>query len=260
MQAHHDGEPLLDELLWRLDQAYRGEPTPWVGAGAERVGGMLQKLPPSTRARALRTVDPLLRRRLRSGADAPTPPLPLPHPSERLWYALDNNTVAGAVRFNRIGREPRGLLSEAMTHHAMRWLERELTLLVNLDTGGPVVDAAFAAETLYERRDDDGLPDVLVEWVRDHPIERVWSPTIGLISRPYEGVRTGDHEGSGELIVTGPGIVPGRIGEIRPTDIAPTVAAAAGVFLRDVEGEPIPGLLPAAGTESGRWIGCAPER
>ncbi|MGH9134874.1 MAG: glycosyltransferase, partial [Ilumatobacteraceae bacterium] len=175
----------------------------------------------------------------------PTPAMVLPPPGDRLWYQLENNTVTGAVRLNMFGREPRGLLSDAMSNHATRWLEYELRSLVNVDGGGAVVTDVYRSDSLYSRRDDDGLPDVLVEWNRSRPIERVWSPTIGLICRPYEGLRSGDHDGIGELIALGPHSVPGRHPKIRGVDVAPTVAAAAGVFLRGRDGHPIPGLVPS---------------
>lgn len=251
MMAHHDGTHLLDDVLWRLDQAYRAESTPWVVGNTARAKAAVDRLPAAFRRRALVAAAPLVRRRLRDGVEVVASEVP--HPSQRLWFQVENNTVSGAVRFNRIGREPHGLLSEPLTRHAARWLESELRQIVNLDSGGSVVGSTFLCEELYERSDDDGLPDLFVEWVRDHPVDRVWSPTIGLVERPYQGVRTGDHHATGELVVTGRGIRAGSIGEIRPTDIAPTVAAATGVFLHHRDGEPIEGLLPDPAADARVW-------
>ena len=248
MQSHFDGTQVLDEVLWRLDQAYRGLPTPWIGPATSRLANAVRRVPGPAKATASAAVRALVRRRLGSRPFDPTPVLVLPPPDERLWYQLDNNTVSGAVRLNRIGREPSGLLGDPLSDHATRWLDDELRTLVNVDTGESVVTDVYRSDTLYARRDDDGLPDVLIEWNRDRPIERVWSPTIGLICRPYDGTRTGDHDRFGELIALGPKSVPGRRQPIRGVDVAPTVAAAAGVFLRGRDGRAIPELVPFGGS------------
>ena len=89
---------------------------------------------------------------------------------------------------------------------------------------------------MYERHLDDGLPDLIVEWTHDVPIERIWSPSFGTICAPYLGTRTGDHDSTGELFVMGGGIADGPSTTIRPVDLAPTVAAAAGATLTDSDG------------------------
>lgn len=256
MRSHFDGTLLLDEILWRLDQAYRGAPTPWIGTASARYADLLRRVPAPGRPAMRSLLGPLARRRL-AGRAAPSPSTPIPSPAERLWYPLENNTVSGAVRFNRVGREPSGLVGTAMRAHAERWLAEELAQLVNIDTGARVVDEVLASDRLYARRLDDSLPDLLVEWVRDHPIERVWSPTIGVVARPYDGVRTGDHDGRGELIVLGEGIEPGRRPAIRPVDVAPTVAAAAGVFLQGRDGHPVGALIGSSGPRVDRGSAVA---
>ena len=246
MRAHFDGTHLFDEILWRLDCAYRGLPGPWVGPSTQRAAEVVRRVPGFARRSTLRALAPLMRRRFGSDSAGPTPESEIPGPAERLWYALENNTVTGAIRFNRVGREPNGLMAEPLTDHAISWLHRELSQIVNLDDGQRVVTEVYPSHAHYHRRDEDGLPDVLVEWNRDRPIERVWSPTIGTIIRPYVGVRTGDHDEWGELIALGPGITPGRRPDIAPVDIAPTVAAAAGVYLPDRDGHVVADLVPRA--------------
>src|SRR5690606_7617461 len=69
MRPHFDGVALLDEVLWRLDQAYRGMPTPWVGAGTEKVASVLSRLPQGVRPHVLGTGSRLLRAVLPGGVD-----------------------------------------------------------------------------------------------------------------------------------------------------------------------------------------------
>lgn len=253
MRSHFDGTHLLDEVLWRLDQAYQGLPTPWVGPATRRAGRALRAVP-DVAARRLQGFSNQAISRILGRRTEGVPPLPdIPPSAERIWSPVENNTVSGAIRLNRVGREPHGVLGAAMADHAVEWLRHELLALVNLDDGGPVIEDVYPTSDHYHRHDDDGLPDVIVEWRRDLPIERVWSPTIGMLRRPYEGLRTGDHENRGALLAVGPDIAAGSRGTITTVDIAPTVAAAAGCFLEGVDGTPATALLPG-GSQAGKAI------
>ncbi len=90
-----------------------------------------------------------------------------------------------------------------------------------------------------EYRDD--FPDILVEWNTDTDITSLASPKIGDVRGANPEPRTGDHRANGLLIACGPGLVPGEASTAIPVvDIAPTIAAALGVDLDDVDGRPIP--------------------
>lgn len=167
-------------------------------------------------------------------------------PGARLWYQLENNTVTGAVRFNLAGREPRGCIGDDLASDASDFLTRELRALVNADTGEPAVTAVYPSSILYQRRPADGLPDLFVEWDRSQPVERVVSSAVGEIRRPYVGHRTGDHMPDGELYVMSSAVHPGSRPEIAAVDVAPTIAAAAGVRLGHVDGRIIHDLLGAS--------------
>lgn len=248
MRNHFDGTLLLDEVLWRLDQRYRGLPSPWLGPMTERIGRFEQRLRSLPSALGTGLLGAVARRRLGRRPCEPTEASTIPPPPSRLWFQLDNFTVCGAVRFNRRDREPAGVLGPEIERHAAEWLMDELRRLVNVDTGRPAIEATYLTDDLYRRRPEDGLPDLIVEWQRSAPIERVWSPTVGLVAAPYVGVRTGDHDRFGELHVLGPGIRGGRVGNIRGIDLAPTIAAAAGVHLADRDGRVVDELVPSAVT------------
>ena len=94
------------------------------------------------------------------------------------------------------------------------------------------------------------LPDLLVEWNRSAPVSEVYSPMTGLIRGEYKKCRTGDHTSKGLFFISGPGVMPGQVRhEVSVMDLAPTIAALAGVELVDVDGRSIgPEIgLPAAG-------------
>jgi predicted AlkP superfamily phosphohydrolase/phosphomutase len=245
MQAHFDGDHLLDEVLLRLDDDDRaGVPTGWRTRTARRA---LDRLPP----RAAHLLHPLaaaaVRRRI---ASAPPRPAIIHGPRrDRRWFWVPNNTAVSGLRFNIVGRDPAGLVTEGAELEALRSVvERGLLELINVDTGGPVVLRVVRAEDVLERTPEDVFPDLFVEWDRRAPIERVWSPRIGTVCAPYEHWRTGDHHDRGLLLATGPGIVPGPRAE--PMDLVslgPTLSASLGEPLQDVDGRPRADLVASTG-------------
>lgn len=262
MGPHYDGTHVLDDVLRRLAAVdrggwrsrARGAAATALGVAHRRTGG---------------AVDGLLRRALaRPGTPPDHGPDPDPAGGDRAgrpWFAIPNNTVSGGIRLNVIGREPRGVLATgADVDTACERLRRGLLELVNVDTGEPVVTAVLRTDGLYERSPDDALPDLFVEWNRNAPIERVWSPRIGLVERRSSHWRTGDHTTGGLLIATGPGIVPGRrAGSVPVVDVGVTLAAAAGVEIPDVDGIPVDFLLPSTTSVAGAAVptvdGGAPD-
>ena len=246
MGPHYDGTHLLDDVLRRLGPSAaggglrtgaRGLASSAFGAGVRRLGG-------STAQSALR------RALARPGSPPDDGPDPDPKGGDRHarpWFAIPNNTVSGAIRLNVIGRESRGRLAPgAEVDAACQQLRRWLLELVNVDTGEPVVREVVRTDSVYARSDDDVLPDLFVEWNRNAPIERVWSPRVGLVERKSSHWRTGDHTTDGLLIARGPGITPGRRpGHMPVVDVGVTLAAALGTALPDVDGRPVDFLLPS---------------
>jgi hypothetical protein len=254
MRNHFDGTLLLDEILWRLDQRYGGFPTPWIGQRTSRI----DRLSRVTRGRPSTVLGTITQRTLGRRPAIPTPPSDIPGPAGRLWYPLENNTVCGAVRFNRVGREPQGKLDDALLEHAAGWLADELRAIVNVDTGAPAISDAYLTDLHFVRDLEDGLPDLIVEWNHQGRFDRVWSPSIGTICRPYDGLRTGDHAPDGEVYVIGAGVNSGDQGRIAGADLAPTIAAAMSVDLPNSTGVVAERLVPgphhhAEPAPSQRW-------
>lgn len=242
MGPHYDGDHLLDELLRRLDPGL---------AGVHRGGRMSSSSKAAFDAVPGRAA-PLLRsvaaRAVRRRADAAPPPWSTPTgPSpDRSWFAIPGNTTVGAVRFNLIGREARGRIARgAELERLCHQLTHDLLTIVNLDTARPLVRAVVPSHEVLDRSDDDGLPDLFIEWDRSAPVERVWSPATGTVAAEYWHWRTGDHNDRGLVIVRGRGVAAGRRRHpISLADIAPTLCATLGAPLPGAEGTVHRHLLP----------------
>jgi predicted AlkP superfamily phosphohydrolase/phosphomutase len=192
----------------------------------------------------------LLRRRV---AASPLPPVRnWSTPEERAsmrFFLSPNNTCFGGVRINLIGREPQGRVRPGAEYDAVcDTLAEDLLSLVNLDTGRPMVNAVSRLEDHYDREVADKLPDLLIDWSRDAPIETVWSPKTGIVHAPYVHWRTGDHRSDGLLLASGPGITAGAdLGVVDMTDLGASLSARLGVPLPgDIDGRPVPWIADTA--------------
>ena len=241
MGPHYDGNHLLDIILQRLHAADDG-PRGWRTQLAVNAIG---RAPASWQARLLGAASSQIRRHVDAHPPGPLDPWELPL-SARSWFQVPNNALGG-IRVNLRGREANGVIEPSDYHRVCSDLGRWLSEVVNIDTGEPVVHRVLTTDDHYQRRVDDRLPDLCIEWNSDAPIVRVYSPRIGTIVRENEVQwRTGDHRRHGLLFARGPGITPGvRAESIPMVDVGPTLCAALGVELRDVDGAPVPDLVPA---------------
>jgi hypothetical protein len=165
------------------------------------------------------------------------------------FFLSPNNTCFGGVRINLIGREPDGRVHPGAEYDAVcDTLAEDLLALVNLDTGRPVVNEVARLEDHYDRETQDKLPDLLIDWSREAPIENVWSPKTGIIHGPYVHWRTGDHRSDGLLLASGPGITPGAdLGVVDMIDFGASLSARLGVPLTgDVDGRPVSWIADTA--------------
>ncbi|HKR24813.1 MAG TPA: hypothetical protein VJS15_06105, partial [Allosphingosinicella sp.] len=180
-------------------------------------------------------IPPRLRRRLGQAAKGNGPA----SRSHRLFFQEPNNSVYGGIRLNLAGREAQGRVRPEEADRLLRWLEEELSALVNPETGRTAVLGVTRAADHYDRRDADTMPDLFVEWDRSAQIDTLASPTIGAVRRDYWDWRTGDHRPDGLLLAAGPDFPAGRaMPPIAVEDIGPSIAARFGVALGDVDGKP----------------------
>jgi len=228
MGANITGEPLLDEVLRRIEAGRTGSGS----TVFETSRSTWQILPDAIRA----PLRPLVRQAFSSLAALDR--------RARPFFALDHNECAGAIRLNVAGREPNGKTRQGAEYDEMcSMLARDLAEIRDADSGEPLVDHVVRVQQHYSGPELDCLPDLLVVWNRRQSIASATSPKIGEVRLPYPEMRPGNHIPGGVLFACGPGIAPGfQAAPASVTDIAPTVAALLGESLPNCDGMPIDAL------------------
>jgi predicted AlkP superfamily phosphohydrolase/phosphomutase len=245
MQAHYDGTCMLEPALTRLDRFYRSGLRgnalgKLVKCGWQHLGARGRKLLAKPLSGSLRQVHRI--------APAPVYVEMDIGPSGRApqrFFMSPNNSVYGGVRVNLRGREAAGLVAPGHGFDAVcEQVAADLLELINIDDGCPVIRAVERTDAHYKRAATDELPDLLIDWNHDAPVETVWSPKTGMIHAPYTHWRTGDHRPGGFLLARGPKIPSGAdLGAIDNRNLGPTIAAMLGIELPDVDGIPAAALL-----------------
>jgi len=238
MASGESASPVLDDVLRRLD----GEPP--VGRGATGVARALWRTLP---------LDVQKRRKPRRLADA----MFAAERSRRPCFAVPNNDAFGAIRLNRVGREPEGRLHPGPECEAFcQQLERDLLDLVEVESGEPVVETVKRREEFFGSNASEDLPDLFVIWRRGAPIRGVESAKVGRLAVPQPAV-SGNHLFRGFYLAQGPGCdaQPGANAAIE--DLAPTIGALLGVSFEGLDGAPIASVVggsresPHAGAQAG---------
>lgn len=235
MEANYTANALVDPILRRLNDGPVGAGRKLINAARRAHGRMpraIRKLLKNT-ARRVNDVD--------RGADR----------SGRSAYFVSNHAGCGAIRINLVGREPAGRVNPGDEFEAYcAALTADLMDIVDVDTGKKLVRRVIRCPDHYAGEHLDFLPDLLVEWNRETPINGAASPKIGKIRKPVPESRSGDHSPRCMVYCQGPGIAPGRIKQpVSLEDLAPTVASLLGASLGDVDGKPF--LTVERGNEDG---------
>jgi predicted AlkP superfamily phosphohydrolase/phosphomutase len=208
----HDGNFMLDEILWRLDEASSG----WVRRLLDRVG-----------------------------VSAVGPPTRVPHPGESVWWRLHRRANEAAVDWGRRTRrafalwqlDERGwirinLPGRPGTDREFRnWLEDRLRELVDADTGQSLVAEIVPAEAVNDEGYRGDEADLYVCWAQPY-VRSVWSPSLGMLKQTYLGNRTGDHRRDGLFfIMHSDRRRPHRLTDpVAVTSFAPMIADTLGVL------------------------------
>lgn len=138
--------------------------------------------------------------------------------------------LEGCIRVNLRGREPQGIVDQAEYGGLLDRLEAELGVLVEPETGTPVVARILRADRELAGPRSAYLPDLVVHWRNERAIRALASPTIGRIEGVSPDPRPGTHAGPGFAVLAGPGIAPGDLPVgARVEDVAATVLAHLGV-------------------------------
>jgi predicted AlkP superfamily phosphohydrolase/phosphomutase len=171
----------------------------------------------------------------------------------RRYFALNPSYATGGVRFNIKGRDGHGVVEPgAELERLMREVADGFREMRNADSGEPLVEEITATSDLYKGSMRYLLPDLLLEWNKSHPIERVSSPKIGEVNNDVVSVRSGDHATSKQGLLFAP-VAAGSTGQqpaVHVIDIAPTLLNLLGVSDGLLAGKAIPFLLPGPAARS----------
>jgi hypothetical protein len=166
----------------------------------------------------------------------------------RRYFALNPSYATGGVRFNVKGRDAHGMVAPgAELEQLMHEVADHFREMRNADTGERLVEDITFTSDLYDGPLRAALPDLLLEWNKSHPIDRVSSPRIGEVKNPVASIRSGDHALSeqGLLFVPRAAGFVGQQAEIHVIDLAPTILALLGVNADHLSGKTISFLAPS---------------
>lgn len=230
MGPNYTGNHLLDDIL----RARESVPMSMTGSFAETSTTIWRRMPAQ------------LRYELKNAADNARDFLLARERCSRPCFAVPHNEIAGAIRINVIGREPKGQISSGAEYeNYCAGLERDLLEITNLETGRPIVKEIVRTAKRYDGNCLDRLPDLFVIWRREAPIRSVGSAKIGKLTRAYPGTRTGDHTPNCLLFVSQADLPVGNIREsFSVTDIAPTIVAQLHQPALNLEGCAIKAMVP----------------
>lgn len=227
--AQRTGTGLLDDILIKLQQIYASESAssepqkPANSHALRTLAKWYRKLiPDSVRAIAFKT----------GAAQKLYKQLAAEELHSRPFFDCCPNHATGGVRINLKGREKYGIIEPGEEYDQLcERLASDMEAIINTDTGKPIVAASIRTDRLYDGPRTSFLPDVLFEWEKSAPINRVESPKLGVVERTIFSTRTGDHvQKRGAFFATGPGIEPGRkVEAVDAIDFAPTIAAILGL-------------------------------
>jgi predicted AlkP superfamily phosphohydrolase/phosphomutase len=168
----------------------------------------------------------------------------VPDRRRRRYFAIPNDRYAGAVRINLRGRETSGVVEPAAYAATCDEVRDALGALVDAETGEPAVQALFDPCRSLSGAHRDALPDLVVEWQRTRAMRTVGAPRLGTWTLPAIVDRTGDHRNEGLVVAVGPGLAPRHLDvPVAIEDLAPTIAALAGVTLPSTDGRPIAAIV-----------------
>lgn len=236
--AERRGTFLLDDILVRLEEAYKGSrPATWM----DHIGPIYRALIPSQLRRRIGKTKAIQQAYKQDQ---------LARLKQRRFFELSPNHATGGVRFNLQDREQFGLVSPGREFEDLcTRLEADLKEIINVDSGEPLAETVTRTSDIYSGPLASTFPDLLIEWNKSNPIERVYSPTIGLLENRHPSVRSGDHtQKKGMFLALGPRIEPGaRDGDVQAIDFAPTIAALLGYRDARCSGNLIPGVIVDGG-------------
>ena len=199
MEANKAQDHFLNEILARLNAAYAGRGRNKSSKpSALNAMAFLRRVVPSTvqyRAASLlgeRIQDWVVNRSLTARRDwSATPSFPVLSGGE------------GLIRLNLKARESRGVFEADEAEAYVAWLCDRLSKIEVCATGEQLVRKITVADEQFPGTRREFLPDLILEWGPDAPVNRIQSPDIGVIEVALATGRGGNHNDEAFLIASG---------------------------------------------------------
>jgi predicted AlkP superfamily phosphohydrolase/phosphomutase len=127
----------------------------------------------------------------------------------REWSATPSFPVLsggeGLIRLNVKGRETPGFFEpgSAELSDYVEWLKARLSAIQVAGTGEPLVKKIIIVDDELPGSRRDFLPDLILEWAPEAPVDRISSPDIGEIEVSLATGRGGNHNASAFLFAKG---------------------------------------------------------
>jgi predicted AlkP superfamily phosphohydrolase/phosphomutase len=145
-------------------------------------------------------------------------------------FLLPSDHFQAFISLNLEGREPDGFVQPGAEADALfAEIRHQFLRLVNAGTGRPAVQQVDWVPGMYPGPAEDCLPDIVVHWAKDAPIDKLVHPDLGTFSAPGFPLRTSQHTPNGFLIARGPAIdEAAAVPDASSLDIAPTLLHLLG--------------------------------
>jgi predicted AlkP superfamily phosphohydrolase/phosphomutase len=201
MEPNCAQDHFLAEILRRLNSLYLGRQANGSRrpAALNAIAFLRRALPPTLQYQAAsllgeRVQDWVVNRSLTGGRDwSATPSFPVLSGGE------------GLIRLNRKGRETPGFFTggSAELNDYVEWLKARLSAITVAETGEPLIRRVVVVDEVFPGERRRFLPDSLLEWAPEAPVDRIRSPDIGEIEVSLATGRGGNHNASAFLIAKG---------------------------------------------------------
>jgi predicted AlkP superfamily phosphohydrolase/phosphomutase len=165
-------------------------------------------------------------------------------------FFLPSDHFQALISVNLKGREPGGIVDPRDYDATCREIAAEMTKLTNAATGRAAVSGVVCIRDVYDGPNVHELPDVVVQWAHDAPIEGLSHPRIGSVTMPGFDLRRSQHASEGWIIASGAAIDPSaRLVDAATVDFAPTILHLLDEPIpRSMDGRVWLELLDARGT------------
>jgi len=145
------------------------------------------------------------------------------------------NDFTGALRINLTGREPEGMVNPGKEYDEIcAQIENIFLGLINPATGTKAVIEVIKVRDRYSGKFINDLPDIIIRWEGENPINSLYSPAIGTVTGELPDKRSGAHQTYGFILACGKNVKPlKQLEEKNIMDIAPTILDYFGIPVPD---------------------------